>query len=118
MPRSNAERTPFCSRPAPTGRKRRPSHHSHIEIFATANTPNEEFRYSTRPGKTGTSLRSPHERSEMRDSLALLQDPGFRFTHPGYTPCRGLTRSRPRATSFTHEHNQIDLHLLRLRPRQ
>src|SRR6266498_4050141 len=34
------------------------------------------------------------------------------------TPCRGLTRPRPRATSFTHEHNQIDLRLLRLRPRQ
>jgi hypothetical protein len=46
----------------------------------------------------------------MRDSLALLQDPGFRFAHPGYTPCRGLTRSRPRATSFTHEHNQIGGH--------
>src|SRR5262249_56204112 len=37
---------------------------------------------------------------------------------PNSHATRGLTPCSPRATSIAHEHNRVDLRLLRLRPRQ
>src|SRR6266446_3087560 len=76
------------------GRDRRPSHACHIEIFKSAITVHIEPPYVTR------ALPSP-----VRSSAAMT------FLY------RGLTGSLARVRSFSYEHNQLDLRLLRFRPR-